>query len=382
MDLPHAPDPALTDRLTTVIDRAIADKHVVGTVVLVARQGRLVFRRAAGVADREANRPMAETTIFRLASVTKPIVTVATLRLVEDGRIGLDDPITRWLPAFRPRLPDGTRPEIRLRHLLSHTAGLSYGFLEPLDGPYRRAGVSDGLGEPGLSLAENLRRIASVPLSYAPGTAWRYSVAMDVLGAALEAVTGESLPVVIERLVCRPLGLTDLAFTVADVDRLAAAYADAWPEPARMGEEMAVTSAEGTTTFAPNRIFDADSFPSGGSGMAGTAPDVLTVLETIRRGGAPLLSAASVRVLFTDHAGTAAQTQGPGWGFGFGGAILDDPQAARTPQSKGTLQWGGAYGHSWFIDPVRELTVVALTNTAFEGVLGAFPLNIRDAVYG
>lgn len=154
-------------RLDAAIDRAIAEKRIVGTVVLVARDGEVVYRRAAGLADREAGKPMAEDAIFRLASITKPIVSAAAMRLVEEGRIALDDPVTRWLPDFRPRLPNGQAPEITLRQLLTHTAGLSYGFLDGEDGPYRRAGVSDGLGEPGMSLEENLERIASVQIGRA-----------------------------------------------------------------------------------------------------------------------------------------------------------------------------------------------------------------------
>lgn len=115
--------------------------------------------------------------------------------------------------------------------------------------------------------------------------------------------------------------------------------------------------------------------------MIGTASDVLRFLETIRTDGGVILSHSTVAEMVKDQVGMQAQTQGPGWGFGYGWAVLDDPELAHSPQSKGTMQWGGAYGHSWFIDPVKKLTVVALTNTAFEGMSGAFPTDIRNAVY-
>jgi len=232
-----------------------------------------------------------------------------------------------------------------------------------------------------MSLNENLRRIASVPLAFEPGRSWRYSVSLDVLGGVLEKATGESLPVLVERLVTGPLGLRDTGFSVRDRSRLTVAYADGSPEPIRMRDHEAVRLGDGTVRFAPGRILDPASFPAGGAGMAGTARDVLTFLEAIRKGSSPILKSETVAQMMADQVGPEAQTQGPGWGFGFGWAVLADPEPAGTPQAKGTIQWGGAYGHSWFVDPANGLTVVALTNTAFEGMSGDFPRRIRHAVY-
>jgi CubicO group peptidase (beta-lactamase class C family) len=376
-----AADGGLAARLDRVIGRAVADERIVGAVVFVAEGGRVVYRRAAGFADREAGRAMTEDAIFRLASVTKPIVSVAALALVEAGIMRLDDPVTRFLPGFRPRLADGRMPAITIRQLMTHTAGLAYGFADPPDGPYRRAGVSDGLAEPGLSMAENLARIAAVPLAYAPGTAWRYSVATDVLGAAMAAAAGLPLPAVVERLVTVPLGMADTAFSVRDAARLAVPYADAEPRPARMGEPHAVPLEGGTLVFSPARILDPASFPSGGAGMAGTAGDVLALLEAVRTGGAPVIGPASVAALTTNAIGDL-DLGDPSAGFGLGVSVLKDPPPAGTPQPPGTWQWGGVYGHSWFVDPQRGVTVVILTNTAVAGMAGAFPEAVRDAVYG
>ncbi|KGD99274.1 serine hydrolase domain-containing protein [Rhizobium sp. YS-1r] len=361
------------------IDTALASQRLVGTVVLIARDGETVYRRAAGLADREANLAMKEDTIFRLASVTKPIVTIAAMRLVEQGRIGLDDPVTKWLPDFRPRLEDGNEPVILIRHLLTHTSGLSYAFAAE-NGPYACAGVSDGVDQPGLSLDENLRRIASVPLLFEPGAGWQYSVSMDVLGAVIEKETGKRLGDAVAELVMQPLGLSDTAFTVVDRSRLAAPYVDASPEPKRMGETEKVWALDGSVTFAPDRIFDPLSFHSGGGGMAGTAGDVLAVLETVRKGGAPLLSEKTVKEMMTNQVGNLLEPTRPGFGFGFGWAIILDPSAAALPVSPGTLQWGGVYGHHWFMDPAKKLTAVALTNTTLEGMWGQFTLDIKKAV--
>jgi len=369
-------------RVDAVIDKALAGKRLVGAVVLVARGGEIIHRRAAGHSNRETRTPMREDAIFRLASVTKPIVTAAAMRLVEEGRLDLHAPVTRWLPDFRPALLDGTRPRITIHHLLTHMSGLGYGFLEPSDGPYHRLNVSDGLDQPGLSLQANLSRLGAAPLAFAPGAGWRYSLGLDVLGGILERLENRSLADIVRDKVTAPLGLVDMDFAVRDSARLAEAYADGDPEPVRMTDGTQVPIFGATASFAPSRILDARSYPSGGAGMAGTAGDVLGFLEAIRGGGAPILDPRTVETMAADHVGIQAETQGPGWGFGYGWAVLADPAPTGTPQAPGTLQWGGAYGHSWFIDRANGLCVVALTNTAFEGMSGAFPTEIRNAVYG
>src|SRR3954454_19083086 len=148
-----------TSAIDSAIERALAEQRIVGAFVLVAQGGEIVYRRAAGLADRERGTPMREDAVFRLASLTKPVVTAAALRMVELGKIALADAVTKYLPDFRPALPDGTMPTITLRHLLTHMAGLAYGFMQPPDGPYHRAGVSDGMDQPGLTIADEIARI-------------------------------------------------------------------------------------------------------------------------------------------------------------------------------------------------------------------------------
>lgn len=373
----HAPA-----RIDAVIEKALAEKRIVGAVVLAAHNGQIIHRRAAGYSNRETRTPMREDAIFRLASITKPIVTAAAMRLVEEGRLDLHAPVTTWLPEFRPALPDSTRPEITIHHLLTHTSGIGYSFLEPSDGPYHKLNVSDGLDQPGLSLEENLSRLGAAPLAFAPGGGWRYSLGLDVLGGILERLEGRSLAEVVREKVTAPLDLADTDFSVRDTARLAEAYADGNPEPVPMADGIQVPIFGTAACFAPSRILDPKSYPSGGAGMAGTAGDVLRFLEAIRAGGTPILEARTVEAMAADHVGTHGETQGPGWGFGYGWAVLVDPAPTGTPQAPGTLQWGGAYGHSWFIDRANGLSIVALTNTAFEGMSGAFTTGIRDAVYG
>jgi CubicO group peptidase (beta-lactamase class C family) len=376
-----ASGPTLEARLDPVIDRAIAEQRIVGAVVLVAVDGKVVYQRAAGHADRESGRAMRRDDVFRLASVTKPIVSAAAMRLVERRDLSLDDPVTRWLPDFRPQMADGSRPTITVRHLITHTSGLSYRLMEPPGSAYDRLNVSDGLDQPGLSFDENLRRLGQAPLAYRPGTAWRYSLSMDVLGAVIERAAGKPLPEVVRETVTAPLRLKRTGFTAERAEDLVTPYFNAEPGPKRMFDGVAVPIGGAAARFAPSRALDARSYPSGGAGMVASANDVLTFLEAIRKGGAPILSPATVRAMTSDQVGPQAQTQGPGWGFGYGWAVLADPAAAKTPQSAGTFQWGGAYGHSWFVDPARRITVVAMTNTAFEGMNGRFTTELRDAVY-
>jgi CubicO group peptidase (beta-lactamase class C family) len=382
-----------TPTIDAAIDSALAEQRIVGAVVLVARDGNVVVRRAVGLADRERNVPMHEQAVFRLASLTKPIVTAAALRMVELGKFALADPVVRFLPDFRPALANGEVPPIALRHLLTHTAGLSYCFMQPPDGSYHRAGVSDGAGEPGVTMDEELARIVRAGLASAPGERWAYSVALDVLGAVMQVVEGEDLDAVVRKHVCAPLRLSSMGFDLQDAQRelLVTPYADGKPAPARIPDAgMRVRFPEGFPVYAglagvnlaPARLFDRASFRSGGGGMVGTAVDMLTFIEAIRCGGAPILSTDSVRAMMTVQTGSLPiVNRGPGFGFGFGGSLLVDPKAAMTPQSPGTFSWGGVWGHNWFIDPVKRLSVVSLTNTALEGMMGRYVRDLRDAVY-
>jgi CubicO group peptidase (beta-lactamase class C family) len=374
-------DAQVASRVDPVIDQAIARALIVGMVMLIARRGTVVYRRAAGAADREAHRAMTLDTIFRYSSLTKPIVSATALQLIEGGQLGLEDPVTKWLPEFRPRLADGREPVITIRHLLTHTAGLSYGFSEPADGPYHRANVSDGMDQPGLGFDENLRRLASVPLLFPPGTAWNYSLATDVLGKVIERVSGVSLQQKVARTITEPLQMRDTAFVARDPARLAVPYASGSSQPVRMKDPHVVPFPPGDMLFSPSRILDANSYPSGGTGMAGTAGDFLTFLEALRRGGEGLLRPDTVRMMTSNAIGDLPMLMGPGWGFGLGVAVLKDPVAANVSQGPGTWRWGGVYGHHWFVDPKHELSVVVLTNTALVGMIGEFPDALGRALY-
>ncbi|WVU43265.1 serine hydrolase domain-containing protein [Pseudomonas sp. ZY71] len=368
-----------------MIQQAINQRRIVGAVVLVSQDGELVYINAAGQADREASTSMRENTIFRLASFTKPVVSATVMGLVEDGHLALDAPVTRYLPNFRPRMADGSAPSITIHQLLTHTGGLGYRFAMPDASDYHRLNVSDGLDQPGLGIDENLGRLTAAPLLFAPGKGWNYSLAIDVLGAVIERVEGRRLGEVVRDRVTGPLKMLDTGFQVSDLARLAKPYVDGALEPMEMNDGISVPldipGLQGAVRFAPSRVLNPESYHSGGAGMVGTAGDLLRFLEAVRTGGTGLLTSQTTQKMMQDHVGIQAQTQGPGWGFGYGWAVLSDASKSNSPQGQGTLQWGGVYGHYWFVDPIKKLTVVSLTNTAFEGMSGTFPFAIRDAVY-
>ena len=376
-------DACLADRLNLVIERALSENRIVGTSILIARDGNVVFARSAGFADRENRQPVNEDTVFRLASLTKPIVSATALALLEQDKIQLDNPVTRWLPDFRPTLSDGRRPTITVRHLLTHTAGLNYGFKEAADGPYHRAQVSDGLEQPGFSIDENLRRLASVPLLYPPGTIWNYSLAIDVLGEVIARAGNESLPKLVERLVVGPLCMKDTTFSISDPARLATAYADAEPQPVRMNDPHVVRNEDELITFSPSRAFDPNSYPSGGAGMIGTAQDYLGFLEAMRTRNSLILKPESIGLMTTNAIpDIPAPLLDPGWTFAFGFGVLEDPVPTGSPMNPGAFGWGGVYGNKFWVDPAARLSVVALTNTAVAGMTGDFPDSVARAVYG
>lgn len=367
-------------RIDAAIDNAIKEQRLVGAVVLISRDGKLVYQRAVGLADREAKRPMELNTVFRLSSVSKPIVSAAALALVDQGKLSLEDPVTKWLPDFRPKLASGEAPTITVRQLLTHTSGLGYKFAEKPGTAYYKAGVSDGFDELRTSLSENLQRLATAPLFGRPGEAFRYSLSIDVLGAVVEKASGKALPQAVTELVTQPLGMRDTAFWATQPARLAAPYRDAKPAPALMTDPQSIPFGEGgRMTYSPSRALDPKAYPSAGAGMVGTAPDFMRLLEAVRTGGKPILRPATAASMMHNQIGSLLAQ--PGVGFGFGGAVVVDPAAAHTPQSAGTWQWGGVYGHSWFVDPEQKLTVVALTNTALEGMWGKFTTDLRDAMY-
>jgi CubicO group peptidase (beta-lactamase class C family) len=366
----------LKTRVDAVVDDALGAR-IVGAVIIVARDGDVIYSRTAGFADREAGRPMREDAIFRLASVSKPLVAATALAMGERHLLGLDNAVSDHLPYFRPRLADGSEARITIRHLLTHTSGLGYDYSSDPE-------ISTGLTDTDLGFEETFTRVARLPLAFAPGTAWQYGISVDVLGAVIARIHGSTLDHAVQQYVTGPLEMTDTGFAVTEPARLAVPYGDAAPEPARMGDRHIVVDAEGVAmVFSPNRIFNRRAYQSGGAGMAGTAGDFLKFMEAIRNRGTPILKPDTVAQAMRNQIGDLPRAEkDAGQRFGFLGAILADPKAADRPQAPGTLSWGGVYGHSWFIDMASGISAVIMTNTAVEGCTGRFPKDVARALYG
>jgi CubicO group peptidase (beta-lactamase class C family) len=372
----------LSQRIGDAVHSAIAEKRIVGAVIAVMRDGAAAHLKAYGAADREAGRAMAPDAIFRLASISKPIVTAAAMRLIEQGKLSLDAAVTDWLPDFKPKTPDGATPTITLRHLLTHTSGLAYDFMQSETGPYNRLQVSAG-ADGDITMEDNLARMVEAGLMFPPGAAWLYSVAIDVLGAVMQKAEGAHLDDVVRTHVTGPLGMNDTSFFVTDATRLVQPYSNAAPEPVRIGDghKQAFLPGLAPINMSVSRAFNRHAFPAGGAGMNGTAAEIVRFLDVIRAGGDPILSTATTTAMMSNQIGPLRILFDPtgNTAFGFGGSILLDPASSGSFLSPGSWQWGGVWGHSWFVDPTRRTTIVNLTNTTLEGMAGQLPRDIQKA---
>lgn len=375
----------ITQRIDAALASALNEKRIVGAVIAVMKEGELVHFKPYGLADREAGKPMTEDAIFRLASISKPIVTAAAMRMIELGKFALDTPVTDFLPDFKPKTPDGSTPTITVRHLLTHTAGLSYDFLQPPEGRYNTIPVSAGI-DGDFTMEDNLARMVQAGLTFPPGAAWLYSVAIDVLGAVMAKAEGTDVEGAVQKHVTGPLKMTDTSFYVTDAARLVQPYSNAAPEPVRIGDNFKQPFVPGCApiNLGTSRAFNRNAFQGGGGCMNGKALDVVRMLDAVRAGGAPILSDASTSQMMSNQIGPLRILFDPtgNTAFGFGGSILLDPAASGSALSPGSWQWGGVWGHSWFVDPTRKLTIVNLTNTTIEGMSGQLPGDVQRAAVG
>jgi CubicO group peptidase (beta-lactamase class C family) len=360
------------DRVWQVPDAQVASGRIPGYVGAV-RIGGLVEVRAGGrMAVEPDSAPMGEDTLFRIASLTKPIGGALTLSLVQDGALALDDPIARWLPeAANPRVlvaPDAPldrtiaaqRP-ITVRHLLTLTCGWG-AVLEqsPLQTAMLERGVYPGPLTPQMSGDEFVARVADLPLAFQPGEGWLYDTGIDLLGVLLVRATGGPLSDLLAERITGPLGMASTSFGTPHVDRLATAY-----RPASDGALEVLDPPDGVFAGPP-------SFEELGSGLVSTAPDVLRFFGALADGGAPVLTADSVALMTADALTDAQRRQalpivgrGGSWGLGTG----VDIEAAKPWMAPGRWGWNGGTGTFSWADPTRDTVSVLLTQRAMTGAL-------------
>jgi CubicO group peptidase (beta-lactamase class C family) len=374
--------PTLTEVLDEILDQKVQSGELVGAVFTLMKDGQVVYSHAVGSRDAEKDIPMTADTPFRLSSVSKIFTVAVAGVLLSRGTIALDDPVSAYLPYFTPKAPAGEGKPILIRHLLNHTAGLDYLFVEKKDGPYHLARVSDGLDSaPGLTLTENVKRIASCPLLYEPGESWKYSQATDVLGEVIAVAYGKPFPEATRELLLEPLGIAGPAFWSADPALVAVQYRLDEPKPRPLREPETFSLGAGLEiVFSPARAFDPHAWPSGGAGLVGTAQDVLKVLEAIRINDGSLMSQEVVTQLSADSI-APLEADAPGLGFGAGWAVVRDSRAAELPLSPGSLVWSGVYGHTWFMDREKGLSGVLMTDMTMSGIRGNAFSRLVEAAY-
>ena len=366
-------------RITPWMARYVESGKLPGCLTAVMRRGEIAYLDCTGMADPDIDRPVAEDTVFRIYSMTKPVISAAAMTFFEEGRFQLDDPVARFLPEFTetPVWVEGeggamrTEPAadpMKIWHLLTHTAGLVYGARNdsPVGALCRANGIDFSRRNDG-TVAETVRRLAKIPLRWQPGTRWEYSVATDVLGRLIEVLAGQALDSVLKERVFDPLGMADTGFQVRSdqLSRFAALYNAKDGGIARNeGSDETATHARTVTQF------------SGGGGLVGTVGDYLRFAEAIRRkgvlGDARILGRRTVELMVMNHLpgnsdlagmGTPvhSETSYEGIGFGLGFSVVLDPATAKAACSPGELSWGGATSTAFWIDPVEDIVVVFMT---------------------
>ena len=376
--------PPRVSQIDAAMRRYVAEGQIAGAVTLVLQNGRVVQQGAYGWADKMAGRAMTTDAIFRIASQTKAITSVAVMMLVEEGRLGLRDPVSRYLPTFANskvalaadsgRTIVAAKRAITIRDLLTHTAGISYGTDRSVAALYEAQGLGPAAGygwytadkdEP---ICTTMDRLGTLPFVAQPGEAFVYGYNTDILGCIVERVAGMPLDQFFQTRIFAPLGMRDTYFYLPaeKAGRLVAVHL--------VGSDGKLTKAadgargQGHYVVGPRKSF------AGGAGLVSTARDYATFLQMLLNGGqlngARLLSTATVAAMTTNHVGTLFSTEGMGFGFGF--QTLDRPGAGDSPASVGNFSWGGAYQTDYAVDPANRLVVVLMTQH-----LPGVPLDVR-----
>jgi CubicO group peptidase (beta-lactamase class C family) len=377
-------------RISGWLKQETAQGRIPGAVVLVARNGNIVHRDVVGAQDGEKGAAMREDAIFRIASMSKPIVSVAAMMLVEQGRLRLADPVARYLPELKdlkvakdPAFKGTTETEparpITVQDLLRHSSGLTYWFVGakgPIQQRYQDEDI-DGLH--GMDAAQMLKKLADIPLLSQPGSTFNYSVSTDVLGHLLERLTGQPLDQLLQELVLKPLDMRDTGFWVPQEKQPRLA------QPLAKDPELWVF-----------KWLDVDKPPkrfSGGAGMVSTARDYMRFAQMIANGGVldgvRLLSPKTVGYMLSDHLGVGsggpvgtgpAYLPGPGYGFGLGFAVRTADGVSALIGTRGDAHWGGITGTGFWVDPAERLVAVIMVQAPQQRLTNRAMM--RNFVYG
>jgi CubicO group peptidase (beta-lactamase class C family) len=370
-------------RIGEAFKQEIDKGNMAGVVVLVARKGHLVYSAALGFQNKETGQAMSKETIFRIYSMTKPLVSVAAMMLVEDGKLELTDSVSKFLPAMKGLQVSAVKAdavfakityslvpaerEMTVQDLLRHTSGLAYGEITqnmPVKEAYAKAGVYKAnidYDARDLPPGEEVERISKAPLAHQPGTVWEYSLASDMLGRVVEAASGKRLADFLDERLFKPLAMNDSGFWVPS-DKLG-----------RLAEPLPVDALSGK----PNKLIDVSAVPqndSGGAGGVSTPFDYLRFGQMLLNGGQldgkRVVSRAAVALMTSDHLGTRIETPitpgelllgTPGYTFGLGFAVRQGPGVAGVPGSAGEFMWAGYAGTYFWVDPKEQIVGIYMS---------------------
>jgi CubicO group peptidase (beta-lactamase class C family) len=384
-------------RLSSVMKRYVDDGRIAGVVTLVARGGRVAHLEAFGQADREANAPMRTDTIFRIASMSKAVTSVAAMMLVEEGRLGLSDPVSRYIPGFKKTTvlvapPPGAVPgtpvsavpakrEINVRDLLTHTSGISYGS-GAAEVQYKAANVFGWyFADKAEPVSAAIDRLAALPFEAQPGEKYVYGFSTDVLGVVVEKASGLTLDQFFRTRIFEPLGMTDTHFYLPPEKkgRLAAVYAA--KEGAALERAPDAGTGQGAYVDGPRQGF------SGGAGLLSTARDYARFMQALLDGGAldgvRILSPKTVELMTSNHVGSLENEGRTGFGLGF--EVVEHLGRAGRYGSVGEFGWGGAYYTSYWADPQEQLVALFMAQLVPSGGLdlqGRFRTLVYQSIVG
>lgn len=363
-------------KVTGFLQAVVDSNKIPGAVAMIVKDGTIVYNQAVGMADIEEGEVMQTDHIFRLASMTKPVTTVAALMLAEWDSLDVNDPVSDYIPEFADiqvldsvNMSDTTwtgeqvSSPVTIHHLITHTSGIAYGFIdEQLGAVYRKGNVPDGTVMDGRTIAETMAALGDLPLKHEPGSAWTYGLSTDVLGRVVEVASGMPLDRFFQQEIFEPLGMDSTGFNIAapQQDEIVALYRN--PQPKTLSR-VSQLSIEGPDSLDINSSqLPEITYFSGGSGLMGTAQDYQVFLQTVLNGGTfggTRIFGDQVAEWMREHQIGDLRLGEDGFSYGFMVTLPDgDRSNLREP---GRLQWGGLFQTHFWIDPVRNSTVVLMT---------------------
>jgi CubicO group peptidase (beta-lactamase class C family) len=379
-------------RIDAYLKNEIAANKIPGAIMMIERNGKTVYFKSFGVRDPGTKQPMTPDTIFRIYSMSKPITTVAAMMLVEEGKLQLDDPLSKYIPAFadvkvgvEKKGEDGktvldtvpAKRPITIQDLMRHTSGITYGFFG--EGLVKKAYVDAHLFAGDVDNAQFAERIAKLPLAYQPGTTWDYSHSVDILGRVIEVISGKSLYQFEKERLLDPLGMKDTAFYVTDQAKKSL-VAEPSPNDRTIGNDAVMNDP---------RI--SQKWESGGGGMVSTIGDYAKFAHMVLNGGTldgrRYLSPKTVAYMGANHIGAGSGVTpgpyylpGPGFGFGLGFAVRTEAGVSPAEGTVGEMNWSGAGGTAFWVDPKENMFVVFMAQTVSQR--GRLRVALKDIVYG